>query len=110
MALAWVIGIWLIARAIIEVYAAFAVDSGSDRWWRLLGAVFYGIVGLTGRVRIPGAAVLMPTVGGLLVGLLALGIPQILSSGYGWVQFATQTSSLMTVSYTHLTLPTISPV
>ena len=31
------------------------------------------------------------------VGLLALGIPQILSSGYGWVQFATQTSSLMTI-------------
>ena len=59
--------------------------------------MFYGIVGLTGRVRIPGAAVLMPTVGGLLVGLLALGIPQILSSGYGWVQFATQTSSLMTI-------------
>lgn len=46
VALAWVIGIWLIARAIIEVYAAFAVDSGSDRWWRLLGAVFYGIVGI----------------------------------------------------------------
>ena len=86
----------------------YQLDPAQLPWFVLIGIVcaaigylyarvFYGIVGLTGRVRIPGAAVLMPTVGGLLVGLLALGIPQILSSGYGWVQFATQTSSLMTI-------------
>lgn len=35
--------------------------------------------------------------GGLLVGLLALVIPQILSSGYGWVQLATTKEGLMTL-------------
>ena len=38
--------------------------------------------------RLPGGAVIKPAIGGLLVGLLALVIPQILSSGYGWVQLA----------------------
>ncbi|MBO0884347.1 MAG: chloride channel protein, partial [Mycobacterium sp.] len=35
--------------------------------------------------------------GGLLVGLLALAIPQILSSGYGWVQLATSKGALMAI-------------
>ena len=33
----------------------------------------------------------------LLVGLLALAIPQILSSGYGWVQLATTKDALLTI-------------
>jgi CIC family chloride channel protein len=41
--------------------------------------------------------VLKPTIGGLLVGLLALAIPQILSSGYGWVQLATTKDALMAI-------------
>ncbi len=40
---------------------------------------------------------LKPAVGGLLVGLLALLIPQILSSGYGWAQLASAKDTLMTI-------------
>ena len=52
----------------------------------LYARVFYGTVALTHRL--PGGKMLKPAIGGLLVGLLALVIPQILSSGYGWVQLA----------------------
>jgi CIC family chloride channel protein len=73
-------------------------------WFVVLGGVaaavgylyartFYGIVTLI--VRLPGGSVLKPTIGGLLVGLLALAIPQILGSGYGWVQSATTKDALM---------------
>ena len=61
----------------------------------LYARMFYGTVALTHRL--PGGPVLKPAIGGLLVGLLALLIPQILSSGYGWVQFATAKDTLMTI-------------
>ena len=61
----------------------------------LYAKVFYGTVALTRRL--PGGKVIKPAVGGLLVGLLALLIPQILSSGYGWVQLASATDTLMTI-------------
>ena len=47
--------------------------------------------------RLPGGNVLWPTIGGLLVGLLALAVPQVLSSGYGWVQLATTKHGLLTI-------------
>jgi chloride channel protein, CIC family len=43
---------------------------------------------------LPGGSVLKPTVGGLLVGLMALAIPEVLGSGYGWVQQAMTRDSL----------------
>lgn len=61
----------------------------------LYAKVFYGTVGLTRRL--PGGKILKPAVGGLLVGLLALLIPQILSSGYGWVQLASARDTLMDI-------------
>jgi CIC family chloride channel protein len=61
----------------------------------LYARVFYGTVALT--KRLPGGSVLKPAIGGLLVGLLALLIPQILSSGYGWVQLAAAKDTLMTI-------------
>jgi CIC family chloride channel protein len=85
-------------------------------WFVLIGVVaaafgyayakiFYGTVALVNRL--PGRGersdgkgvgkVLKPAVGGLLVGLLALAIPQVLSSGYGWVQLATTKEGLMTL-------------
>jgi CIC family chloride channel protein len=45
--------------------------------------------------RLPGEPVIKPAIGGLLVGLLGLLIPQILSSGYGWTQLAADRGSLM---------------
>ncbi len=45
---------------------------------------FYGIVGLS--KRLPFSKKLRPAVGGLLVGIMALGLPEVLGTGYGWVQ------------------------
>lgn len=75
-------------------------------WFVVLGVVaaavgylyaqtFYGTVELTSRL--PGSKVLKPAVGGLLVGLLALVLPQILSSGYGWAQKASAHDTLMSI-------------
>jgi CIC family chloride channel protein len=61
----------------------------------LYARTFYATATLT--ARLPGGSVLKPTIGGLLVGLLAMAIPQILSSGYGWVQVATTKGPLMAV-------------
>jgi chloride channel protein, CIC family len=61
----------------------------------LYARMFYGTVALT--ARLPGNKVIKPAVGGLLVGLLALVIPQVLASGYGWAQKAADTDSLMAI-------------
>ncbi len=61
----------------------------------LFARVFYATEGLSARM--PGASVLAPTIGGLLVGLMGLVIPQVLSSGYGWVQLATTKAGLLTI-------------
>ena len=87
--------------------ADFRFDHPLDlSWFVLLGVVaagvgylyaqtFYGTVALT--ARLPGNMVIKPAVGGLLVGLLALVIPQILASGYGWAQKAAATDTLMAI-------------
>lgn len=77
--LPWFLGIGIICAAVGYLYAK----------------AFYGTVALSHRVTIPGGPVLKPTIGGLLVGLMALAIPQILSSGYGWVQLAADKSTLV---------------
>lgn len=48
--------------------------------------VFYGIHTLFERLKFPKA--LKPALGGLLLGILAMGVPQVLGSGYGLVQAA----------------------
>ncbi len=47
---------------------------------------FYGLRDLFRRLPMP--IVLKPALGGLLLGLLAMFVPQVLGSGYGWVQEA----------------------
>lgn len=61
----------------------------------LYARVFHASVTLTRRLR--GGPVLKPAIGGLLVGLLGLLIPQILSSGYGWAQLAADQKALMQI-------------
>jgi CIC family chloride channel protein len=77
--LLWFVVLGVVAAAVGYLYARF----------------FYGTVKLT--ARLPGGMVLWPTVGGLLVGLMALAVPQVLSSGYGWVQLATTKQGLLTI-------------
>jgi chloride channel protein, CIC family len=77
--LLWFVVIGLIAAAIGYLYAH----------------TFHASVALTHRL--PGGPVLKPAIGGLLVGLLGLLIPQILSSGYGWAQLAADRGSLLQI-------------
>jgi CIC family chloride channel protein len=52
----------------------------------ILPEVFYRI--RDGFHALPGPAWIKPGIGGLIVGLLALRLPQIIGGGYGWVQQA----------------------
>lgn len=73
-------------------------------WFALIGTLaglvglvysktFYGVVALSARLRMSKA--FRPAVGGLLVGLLALAVPQVLGTGYGWVQQGLDRGSLL---------------
>lgn len=53
---------------------------------RLYVRTFYGVHALFERIRLPQA--LKPALGGLLLGIMAMAVPQVLGSGYGWVQAA----------------------
>ena len=64
---------------------------------------FYGIVRLSHRL--PFSKKLRPALGGLLVGLMALGLPQVLGTGYGWVQKGLGTEMLHTPLLIILALP-----
>ena len=57
---------------------------------------FYRLGDLFGRL--PTTRYVKPTIGGLLVGTMALGIPQVLGTGYGWVQLALGRTSLLHMS------------
>lgn len=62
----------------------------------VLPGLFYGIQRLFDRM--PGPRALKPAVGGLAVGLLGMAVPEVLGSGYGWVELAMAGKlSLMTV-------------
>jgi CIC family chloride channel protein len=52
----------------------------------LLPLVFYGIRDLFATIPIP--RVCKPALGGLLVGVIALALPEVLAGGYGWIQKA----------------------
>lgn len=70
---------------------------------RLYAANFYGVVRLTHRL--PGSRMLKPAVAGLLVGLMALAVPEILGTGYGWVQVAMGAGLLALPLWIVLVLP-----
>jgi chloride channel protein, CIC family len=63
-------------------YAALGIVAG------IIGAieppVFYGIRDLFRSLKVPNHV--KPAIGGLLMGLLALVVPETISTGYGWVQ------------------------
>jgi CIC family chloride channel protein len=84
----------------------YRFDPADLPWFAVIGIVaaavgylyartFYATVALTHRL--PGNTVVKPAIGGLLVGLMALAIPQILSSGYGWAQAASARDTLLAI-------------
>ncbi|MGH9088699.1 MAG: chloride channel protein, partial [Acidimicrobiales bacterium] len=64
---------------------------------------FYGVVRLSHRL--PFSRKLRPAVGGLLVGLMALALPEVLGTGYGWVQKALSDDLLHTSVWIFVLLP-----
>lgn len=83
-------------------------------WFGLIGVVcgfvgllysrsFYGVVALTHRL--PGNRMIKPAVGGLIVGLIALAIPEVLGTGYGWIQEAFGPSLMSIPIWVVLLLP-----
>ncbi len=78
---------------IVENYRL--TDARQLLWFGLIGVLggligllyakgFYGIADLFGRLPVP--RFVCPALGGLLVGCIALGIPEVLGTGYGWIQ------------------------
>ena len=73
-------------------------------WFAVIGIVA-GLVGLAYSTtfhsvadwfkRLPGNTIIKPAAGGLAVGLLALAIPQVLGTGYGWVQISLTRDGLL---------------
>ncbi|WP_347354799.1 chloride channel protein [Intrasporangium sp.] len=72
-------------------------DPAQLGWFALIGVVsglvglayakgFYTAAGAFQRMAVP--RWLRPAIGGLLTGLIALALPQVLGTGYGWVQTA----------------------
>jgi H+/Cl- antiporter ClcA/predicted transcriptional regulator len=70
-------------------------DPGQLLWFALIGFLagligllyakgFYGLSGLFKRSPLPRWAA--PAIGGLMVGAIAIAIPQVIGTGYGWVQ------------------------
>jgi len=57
---------------------------------------FYGISGLFDRLGV--TRYVKPAIGGLMVGSMALAIPEVLGTGYGWVQEALGRASLLHMS------------
>jgi CIC family chloride channel protein len=57
---------------------------------------FYGTAGAFKRLRLPAWS--KPALGGLAVGLVGLVLPQVLHTGYGWVQLAMTRDELLAMS------------
>jgi H+/Cl- antiporter ClcA len=70
---------------------------------RLYAGSFYGVARLTRRL--PGSRAVKPAVAGLLVGLMALAVPEVLGTGYGWVQRAMGVGILTLPLWIVLVLP-----
>ncbi|GCE28875.1 chloride channel protein [Dictyobacter alpinus] len=71
---------------------------------RLYSNGFYGLTHVFHRMPLPNW--FKPAVGGLLVGLIGLMIPQAIGMGYGWVQVSMRTNGLLAIPlWIIITLP-----
>jgi len=92
----------------------FQFDPAQLGWFALIGVVggfmglayssgFYGLVGVFERIPVP--RLVRPAIGGVLVGSLAVALPGVLGTGYGWVQKALGQPLLGTPMWVVLALP-----
>ncbi len=82
-------------------YVALGVLCGCLGW--LYSHGFYGITHFFHRLHLPDW--MKPGIGGLLVGLIGLAMPQALGMGYGWVQVSMGTGLLSLPLWVILLLP-----
>lgn len=78
----------------LAYYAVLGIASGIGGI--LYARTFYGTAGAFRRLRLPPWS--KPALGGLAVGLLGLLLPQVLHTGYGWVQLAMSRDDLLAMS------------
>lgn len=82
-------------QPLFGVTRAFQFDPAQLGWFALIGIIggfvgltystsFYSVAGFFGQLSMP--RWVRPAIGGVIVGLIALAIPQVLGTGYGWVQ------------------------
>ncbi|HLH47113.1 MAG TPA: chloride channel protein, partial [Acidimicrobiales bacterium] len=102
-------------RPLFAVTGHYRYDQPIDLlWFAVIGVLagvigliysrsFYGVVRLSHRI--PLSRKLRPAVGGVLVGLLGLGLPEVLGTGYGWVQKTLGPDLLHLPLYAVLALP-----
>jgi H+/Cl- antiporter ClcA/predicted transcriptional regulator len=92
----------------------FQFDPAQLGWFALIGVIggfmglgystsFYGLVKVFQRIPIP--RFVRPAVGGVLVGSLAIALPGVLGTGYGWVQKSLGQSLLGLPLWVVLALP-----
>ena len=72
-------------------YAVLGVASGLGGL--LYARVFYGVTEMFHHISLP--AWMKPALGGLAVGLMGMAMPEVLHMGYGWVQLAMRSDSLL---------------
>ncbi|MEO8424240.1 MAG: chloride channel protein [Actinomycetota bacterium] len=70
----------------VELVYFAAIGIAAGLIGRLYATSFYGLARV--MKRLPGNRMLKPAVAGLVVGLMALVVPEVLGTGYGWVQAA----------------------
>lgn len=103
--------VWGLFEGFSPMFGYAAPDYRFDQpvqllWFAVIGVIaglvglvyaksYYSVAGLSKRLRVP--RMVRPALGGLAVGLLALAIPQVLGTGYGWVQQALGRETLLAI-------------
>ncbi len=83
---------------LFSVPGTLALPATSEYGWYIVLGLLSGLIGVLLPMvfytmrdlfhKIPGPPHIKPALGGLLLGLLAMQIPQVLGGGYGWIQLA----------------------
>ena len=85
-------------QPLFQIPAGLGVSEVSEYFWYVLLGIAAGLIatvlpsifyGFRDQFRrIPVADIFKPAIGGLLLGVLAIFLPQVLGGGYGWIQEA----------------------